>query len=134
MKPGDVDFNEGVFYGQGFQKEGVMSCWVGLNSPGDHDGDVDVLQDLCGVGYYSLDDQESNCEDFALLPLRELVSPMSYSESYMAAVLAAAERLGVHQGRWVVVQFNFEYDPTKVTEVVHSDPVFLGVFPYSVDE
>jgi hypothetical protein len=31
---------------------------------------------------------------------------------------------------YVVVQYDFEYDPKKVKRKVASDPVFLGVFDY----
>src|SRR5689334_12444520 len=42
------------FYAQGFDREGVVSIWLEL-APGKEDSNVDALQDLCGVGYYDLD-------------------------------------------------------------------------------
>jgi hypothetical protein len=54
------------YYTQGFESEGVVSIWVGLTNSKDTPDEIDVLQDLCGVGYYDLDSQESNYVDYKL--------------------------------------------------------------------
>ena len=118
------------FYTQDFRRVGVVSVWVGL-SGGSSDADADVLQDLCGVGYYCLNDQEGNCADFELVSVRELLNPLSYSSSFVEAAVEKANALGLAQGRWVTVQYDFAYSPAKVIRPVASDPVFLGVFDYS---
>jgi hypothetical protein len=118
------------FYTQGFEKEGVLSVWVALQ---DHsaDKDIDTLQDLCGVGYYRLTDQESNVFDYKLIDLRRLLVDLSYSASYIEDVISAARKIGIEKARRVVVQYDFQYDPEKVTREIAEDPVFLGVFKYS---
>lgn len=122
--------DEEDFYGQGFQKEGGVSVWAGLS---DDSGDVeriDVLQDLCGVGYYDLDRQASNSFDFRFVPLRRLLEEISYSSSFIGPVLEAAKSRGLESARWVLLQFDFAYDPARVKRPIAPDPVFLGVFPY----
>ena len=115
------------FYTQNFEKEGRVSIWVGLK-PGT--GKFDVLQDLCGVGYYRLSDQEGNSRDGAEVPLRELLGELSYSPSYIDEALRAAKAKGIERACWVTVQYDFEYDPARVKRSVASDPVFIGSFPY----
>jgi hypothetical protein len=44
--------DEGDFYGQGFEQDGVVSVWVGLSNGADDREEIDVLQDLCGIGCY----------------------------------------------------------------------------------
>jgi hypothetical protein len=58
-------------------------------------------QDLCGVGYYSLDSNEVNVLD-AASPLEAMFGPMSYSESFLPAVLKAATKRGITTCWWAV--------------------------------
>ena len=51
------------FYDQGFDRKGFVSVWAGKIEPR-LESEIDVLQDLCGVGYYRLSDQEGNNFDF----------------------------------------------------------------------
>jgi hypothetical protein len=117
------------FYTQGFEKKGVISVWAGLLDRS-HEKNVDTLQDLCGVGYYRLSDQESNSFDYALVDLSSLLSGLSYSTSYSSEVMTAAKSRGIDKARRIVVQYDFAYDPTAVVRSVEEDPIFLGVFPY----
>lgn len=119
------------FYNQNFRKPGMVSIWAGLEP--DEESEVDVLQDLCGVGYYSLDDQEANCFDFQLVDLRDLLQDMSYAGSFIEQACAAASALYIQQARWIIVQYDFEYQPAKVSRTIAPDPVFLGVFAYAVE-
>ena len=121
------------FFSQGFEKKGLISIWVGLT---DRHGEpeVDTLQDLCGVGYYRLDDGEGNCFDFAEVALSALLSGISYSNTFLTNAMAAAKEKGIEKARWVTVQFDFDYDPSRVSRPVASDPVFLGSFDYSTDD
>ncbi len=121
--------DEDDFYGQDFEEEGIVSIWVGLSH--DENEDVDVLQDLCGVGYYDLDNGETNCHEFRKLSVRDLLAPMSYSHSFLEPAVEAAEDLDLHRARWVTLQFDFRYDPSKVKRPIAADPVFLGAFDYS---
>jgi hypothetical protein len=122
---------EDDYYGQGFQKEGVVSIWAGLSGD-EGDPELDVLQDLCGVGYYRLSDQEHYNFGFELVDLAKLLEPLSYSQSYMCEALAAASRHGLEKARWVTVQYDFDYDPSKIRRPIADDPVFIGSFPYCV--
>lgn len=122
---------EDDYYGQGFQKEGVVSIWAGFSGD-ESDPELDVLQDLCGVGYYRLSDQEHYNFGFELVDLAELLEPLSYSQSYKCEALAAASWHGLEKARWVTVQYDFDYDPSKVRRPIADDPVFIGSFPYCV--
>lgn len=120
------------FYEQDFQRQNKVSVWVGV------DGDqgkpeLDILQDLCGVGYYRLSDQEHWNFHFAVVDLRELIAPLSYSATFIDAAIAAARKRGLEKARWVTVQYDFEYDPSKVTRQIACDPVFIGSFLYTAD-
>lgn len=53
------------YYTQEFEQQDIVSVWLGMLG-GEHDTEADVLQDLCGVGYYRLDDQEIHHVDFKL--------------------------------------------------------------------
>jgi len=121
--------DEDDFYGQDFERPGVVSVWLGTEPPGDVDPNLDVLQDLCGVGYYSLDSNEVNVLD-AASPIEAMFGPMSYSESYLPAVLKAATKRGITTCWWAVAQYEFKYVPKRVKRAIAPQPVFLGVFKY----
>lgn len=118
------------YYEQGFYHEGLVSVWLGL---GGDQGEADVMQDLCGVGYYDLSDQEIYHFDFKLVPVRDLLEPISFSQSFIDEVIAAATKKGIENARWIAVQFNFEYDPSKVKREIADDPIYVGSFPFIVD-
>lgn len=122
--------DEEDYYEQGFSKDGVVSVWFGMGGA-DADSDADILQDLCGVGHYRLDDQEVFHFDFELVGVRDLLDKLSYSVSFTQNAIAAAARKGIEKARWVVVQYNFNYDPLKIRRKIASDPVFIGCFFYS---
>ena len=124
-----AELDEDDFYGQGFERAGVVSVWLGTEPPGTVDPNLDVLQDLCGVGYYSLDSNEVNLLDGAST-LEAMFGPMSYSESYLPAVLKAAAKRGITACWWAVAQYDFKYDPKRVKRAIATQPVFLGVFKY----
>lgn len=123
--------DESDFYGQGFTKDGVVSVWLGLADLAGWPDNLDLLQDLCGVGYYDHDDQEVNFRSYKLVSLAVLVGEFSYSPSFSNQVIQAASRIGIHEVRWILAQFDFEYDPNRVKRSIQDDPVFLGAFPYS---
>jgi len=126
------DYSEDAdFYTQGFESPGEVSIWLGYSQHAD--GSNDVLQDLCGVGYYSLDDQEANCFSFELTKVERLLKEISYSVSFIDAAVRTARRRKLSEARWVTVQFDFAYAPEKVKRPVAADPFFLGVLRYSVE-
>lgn len=117
------------FYTQDFGCEGLVSIWL---SSTEVSGDTvtDVLQDLCGVGYYNLDNQEANASP-TIVPIEALLGEISYSATFLPQALSSASKLGISTARWATVQFDFAYDPTRVSRPVSLDPIFLGVFSYT---
>ena len=125
--------DESEYYGQDFERDGVVSLWVGVASLNSAPRNLDILQDYCGIGYYSLDMNEvvSHAEPRTIA---ELVGTMSYAESFAAEADTAARRLGAPVARWAVAQFDFAYDPSRVRRSVRPEAIFLGVFGYSVED
>jgi len=122
--------DEEDFYGQNFEVEGFVSIWLGQTIAENDTEELDVLQDLCGVGYYDPDNQEGNCFEFKLVQIRKLLEEISFSESFLTHALEVANRNSINTARWVTVQFDFAYDPNKVKRKIEDDPYFLGVFEY----
>ncbi|MDC5066985.1 immunity 22 family protein [Acinetobacter baumannii] len=120
------------YYNQGFEKEGIVSIWAGILGE-DVDPNLDILRDLCGVGYYNLDDQETNNSNFEMISLNELLEDLSYSKSFINEVIDAAFDKGIVDCRWVIVQYDFDYNPFKVKRRIAKDPIFIGSFKYSVE-
>jgi len=106
-----------------------LSVWLGNVR---HDPEVNLLRDLCGVDHYDLDSQEINVDEkgWQQQPLATLLGPISYSESFVDAVVAAATEKGFAEALYVIVQYDFTYDPKKVKRKIASDPISLGVFDY----
>ena len=113
-----------------FEKEGVVSIWVGLKDGDDETDDLDVLQDWCGIDYYDPDYQEMNWLDFRLIPLKELLKELSYSDSFINHALFAAKQRGITKARWVLLQYNFAYDKKLAKFPIADDPIFIGRFKY----
>ena len=128
-----AELDEDDYYGQDFEQKGFVSVWLGLTDDSDDEENLDVLQDLCGVGCYDLDWQEGNCFEFELVPVKRLLEELSFASSFIDQALLAAKAKGMEQARWVLVQFDFAYDPARVKRPIAADPVFLGVFPYVRD-
>jgi hypothetical protein len=112
---------------ENFEQDGAVSVWVFREAENPADADKDVLKDFCGVDYYDIDSQEGTIAD-DLQPLSSLVSQLSYSSSFIHDTLNAAERMGIKDAYGVIVQFDFAYDPSKVTKQIASAPVFIGYF------
>jgi hypothetical protein len=118
------------FYSQGLEKKGLVSVWLGMKDRS-AERDIDTLQDLCGVGYYRLSDQESNSFNYEFTDIPLLLADLSYSSSYAEEVIKAAKAKGIEKARRIIVQYDFAYDPAVVTRTIEDDPIFIGVFPYS---
>lgn len=125
--------DEDDYYSQNFEKEGFVSIWIGILG-GEIDSDLDVLQDLCGVGYYSLDNQESNNINFKMIKLRKLMHDLSYSKFFINDVVNIASKRGIDECRWVIAQYDFDYTISRVKRTVAEDPIFIGSFKYSENE
>lgn len=110
-----------------FGKGGVVSLWAGQRRvvPGSN-----FLRDKFNVEYNDPDNEECIVED-SISPLPDLISGLSYSESFQQAAIKAAERLGVTAALWVMAEFDFAYDPVKAgVQRVPSEPIFLGQFEW----
>ena len=125
-----AEIDEDDYYGQNFEQVGKVSIWLGLTTDEDDPEALDVLQDLCGVGYYDLDKQDMNCFDFEFTNLKKLLKDISYSDSFIEQVCGEAYSKGYKEARWVLAQYDFEYDPNKVKRKIEADPVFLGTYNY----
>lgn len=120
------------YYTQGFQKEGIVSIWAGTLGE-EVDPDLDILRDLCGVGYYNLDDQETNNIKFKIMNLNKLLEDLSYSKSFINEVTGDAFDKGIVDCRWVIAQYDFDYNLFKVKRKIAKDPIFIGSYKYSVE-
>jgi hypothetical protein len=108
-------------------EDGAVSLWIGqkLVTPGSN-----FLRDQFGVNYYDPDNQECIVE-VAVTPISDLVSRLSFSESFRAAAIEAAERLGVKSALWVMAQFDFAYNPLAAgLKSPRSEPLFIGKFDW----
>jgi hypothetical protein len=119
------------FYTQNFRSEGHVSIWLGQLPLSKNDEEIDILQGNCGVGYYNLDDQESNSYDFQNVEIEMLLKEISYSEHFLVNAIVAAKDKGITHCRWIIVQFDFIYQENMVKRAISADPVFIGSFPYS---
>ena len=115
------------------RREGLVSVWLGLEADDEEDGGVDVLHDLCGVGYYDLDNQEVACYDFKLLSIKDLFKEISYNKSFVDQVIQAAEQKNIRKARWAIIQYDFAYKPDQIEREIAKDPVFIGFFSYNKD-
>lgn len=120
--------DEDGYYTQGFERDGVVSVWI-QPKHASIDKDADALQDLCGVGYYRLEDQEANHVG-GLATLSELFDGLSYAASFSADVIRKANEMGIETACWLLVQYDFAYDPGHALHPPTNDLVFIGVFPY----
>gem|GEM_PF-5258698 len=89
------------------------------------------MQDLCGVGDYNPDKQDTYWNDDPV-ELSVAISGLSWGASYEAAVVDACGERNIIRVCWVVCQFDFRYEPADVKRKPTGDAVFLGVFPYRV--
>ena len=78
------------YYAQGFERTGYVSLWLGLADQSTAGDEIDVLQDLCGVGYYNIDSQESNCDEFRVVSVVDLLGELSYSPTFRDEAVKAA--------------------------------------------
>jgi hypothetical protein len=128
------DFSDDAdFFTQDFIRSGIVSVWLAL--PGfDATAKGDALQTRCGVGYYRLDDQEANASDGVPLSVERLLTPISYSESFSSRIVDVARSKGISYSSWVLVQFDFEYDPSRVTRPIDPALLYIASVPYEIDQ
>ena len=125
--------DEDDFYGQGFERKGLVSVWLGTKPVGRVNPKLDVLQDLCGVGFYDHDWTECNILE-AASTIEAVLAPISYSRSFLKAAKKAAAKRGISACWWAFFQFDFAYDPKRVKRKIAAQPVFIGAFRYRADD
>jgi hypothetical protein len=122
---------------QFFDKKGKVSVWVGVRKPDlkAMEG-VDLLEDLCGVDSYDLDDQEVGAIDgtFPKADVVDILQRISYSSSFLEAAMEAAAAKNATKAYWALAQFDFAYKPEKARRPIADDPLFLGVFDWNDSE
>lgn len=124
------DQTDDAFYAQDFESEGVVSIWLELEKP-EAETEVDALQACCGVGHYNVDNQESDHFD-EVVDLDRLLSRISYSSSFSKEAIRQANSMGIESAYWILVQFDFAYDPSRAIRPPTGELIFVGVFAYSV--
>lgn len=114
-----------------FEVNGVVSIWVGSEDNNFFEK-KDILYDLAGVDYYDEDFQEGVSASQGERPnIEELLSQLSFSESFLDKAVLQAKNKGLDKAVWVIMQIDYSYDPNKIRDKIISDePVFLGVFEY----
>jgi hypothetical protein len=120
-----------------FRKKGKVSLWVGVRKPNVKAMEgVDILKDLCGADYYDLDDQEvaATGDAFPKAPIADILSRLSYASSFLEAASQAAAKRKLRQAYWALAQYDFAYDPGRVSGEVADDPLFLGAFDWNDSE
>ncbi|MET3135568.1 hypothetical protein AAKU55_005880 [Oxalobacteraceae bacterium GrIS 1.11] len=120
------------FFSQDFMRPGLVSVWLALPEFS-VTANVDALQTRCGVGYYRLDDQEANASKGEPLSIEWLLEPISYSLSFSSKIVEEAKSKGIVSSRWVLVQFDFEYDSSRVHRPIVPTLLYIATVPYHVD-
>ena len=136
----------GKYDGPDFEREGVVSIWIGARPwndphwPDDYcvpkygGGDDEPLCDFTvdfKFGYFDLDKTESNYSaDGSMVDLELMLQPLSYSESFLESAMAEARRQGCTTASAAWLIFDLAYDP-QATGVRESRFMrFLGTFIY----
>jgi hypothetical protein len=129
-------------------KEDVVSIWAAKSPladiPDDYfqetDGENDdepfnQFSSDFGFGGYDNDFVGNNCtDDWRVVPIRELMEPLSYSRSFRDAAVQKAEALGLGQTSYVLLLYHFKYD-TAISGIQESAHMrFIGVFPFDREE
>lgn len=65
--------------------------------------------------------------------LNKLLEDLSYSKSFINEVTGAAFDKGIVDCRWVIAQYDFDYNHFNVKRKIAKDPIFIGSFKYSVE-
>ena len=59
-----------------------------------------------------------------------LLKDISYSASFIDKALKSALDKGITEAKWVIVQYDFDYNPNTVKRTISEDPIFIGSFNY----
>ena len=128
-----------------FNKDGFVSIWVAVaplsKIPSDYFderyGDEEVTLTKFygdfGFGYFDHDFVDTNGSKGRAQSIEKLIAACSFSSSYVEQAAAEAKRRGLEKTQYVVLLYDFKYDPkqTKITE--NSYMAFIESFPYDRD-
>jgi hypothetical protein len=110
-----------------FTRPGIVSVWIGQVAPGPKSN---VLRKF-GVDHYDPDFRD-NIIAKTRSPVRDLVSQLSYSESFIDPLLRRAAELGISSAIWMLAQYDFAYDPVKAgLSVLPKEPLYVGNFSWN---
>ncbi len=128
-----------------FNADGFVSIWVGVfpseeareehlhERYGEDRGDDEPLAHWMGefgFRYFDHDFMDTNSHGMAIGSLRALIEPCSYAASYLDSAMHSAQQQGITETQFVMLLFDFRYDPS-VTGVTQGKYLqFLGAFPY----
>lgn len=116
-----------------FRKGGMVSVWVGnFASDTELDDYINLsrkFEEDFGFELNERDMPETSVKSVAL-PVAELVTGFSWSESYSSSVANLAKQRGVESVTTMVVFHNFEYQPERAKPIGSAPLEFLGAVPF----
>ncbi len=134
--------------GPDFETKGFVSIWVGAFPSEEireeqlserygeeyEDEPLSLWMGEFGFGYFDHDFMDTNSHGMKIGPLRALIEPCSYATSFIDTAMQAAAQLGITETQFVMLLYDFCYDP-NVTSVTRGTYLqFLGAFPYSQED
>jgi hypothetical protein len=129
--------------GPHFQSDGYVSIWVAVASlsriPDDYFEERYSDEDLpltkfygdFGFGYFDHDFMDTNGSKGRGKSIDELIGACSYSSSFVEEAVAQAKRRGLEKSQYVVLLYDFKYDPKKTKVSKNAYMEFIGSFPYN---
>jgi hypothetical protein len=137
---------EGGMQSHTFDAPGFVSIWVGtfpseevrerhLRERYEDREDDEPLAEWMGefgLQWFDHDFMDTNCRGLTSQPLPDLLSPCSYSTTFLNEAVRTTREQGITETQFVMLLDDFRYDPA-VTGITRGRYLrFLGSFPYSV--
>lgn len=125
-----------------FNKDGFVSIWFAIaplsripdsyfeERYGDEEVPLTKFYGDFGFGYFDHDFMDTNASEGRAALIEKLVGECSHSLSFAKQVAAATRKRGLTKTQFVVLLFDFQYDPKKTMIRKSSYMEFLGSFPY----
>lgn len=84
-----------------------------------------------GFGFYDYDFVETmGARSQAIVDFSEIIARVSFSQSFFEPACAAATAVGCEQTAWIIVIYNFKYDPSVTGTTETEFMRFVGAFPF----
>jgi len=130
--------------GPHFEAEGFVSIWIGTFPSEEiraeqlcerygeeyEDEPLALWMGEFGFGWFDHDFMDTNGHGMAVGPLRELIESCSYAASFVNEAMKIAAQQGISETQFVMLLYDFRYDPS-VTGITRGKYLqFLGAFPY----